>query len=249
MILSKKNKLVFIKGRKVASTSVEVFLSSVCGKNDIITPITPVDEKLRMEKYGRHAQNYGATNKDHTEYISKVGTYPMANLKDITHPAGAYYNHMPLSQVINLFGEIPSDWCIFAIERCPYRKIISLANMQLKVQHYKTTGTAMVSEISDIKQQVAMLIDSGRMQTVKNIQLYKHNGITQTKILKYENLSADLTALMSSLNIEKYSKLPHLKKGVSSLDIDLTDIFSKSQFAKINKIFDEEFDLFGYTKH
>ena len=106
----------------------------------------------------------------------------------------------------------------------------------------------MVSEISDIKQQVAMLIDSGRMQTVKNIQLYKHNGITQTKILKYEKLSTDLTALMSSLNIEKYPKLPHLKKGVSSLDIELIDIFSKSQFAKVNKIFDEEFDLFGYEK-
>lgn len=47
MILSKEHKFVFIKGRKVAGTSVEVFLSEICGKNDIITPITPIDEKMQ----------------------------------------------------------------------------------------------------------------------------------------------------------------------------------------------------------
>jgi hypothetical protein len=48
MILSEMNKFVFIKGKKVAGTSVEVALASICGSNDIITPITPIDEQCRV---------------------------------------------------------------------------------------------------------------------------------------------------------------------------------------------------------
>ena len=57
MIISHQWKFVFIKGVKVAGTSLEMALSSICGPDDIITPITPVDEIARL-KLGRGAQNY-----------------------------------------------------------------------------------------------------------------------------------------------------------------------------------------------
>ena len=60
MIISKANKFVFIKGRKVAGTSVEVGLSTLCTSEDILTPITPIDELLRLKATGLMAQNYGA---------------------------------------------------------------------------------------------------------------------------------------------------------------------------------------------
>ena len=49
MIISKRNKFVFVKGRKVASTSAEILLSKYCGVDDIITPITPFDELNRIK--------------------------------------------------------------------------------------------------------------------------------------------------------------------------------------------------------
>ncbi|MGB3516786.1 MAG: sulfotransferase family 2 domain-containing protein [Elainellaceae cyanobacterium] len=58
MIVSHKHKFVFIKTAKTAGTSIEIALSKFCGDDDIITPITPVDEELRKSLGYRTAQNY-----------------------------------------------------------------------------------------------------------------------------------------------------------------------------------------------
>ncbi len=49
MIISHKHKFIFIKTRKTAGTSIEIFLSQFCGKNDILTPIGE-GEALRKEQ-------------------------------------------------------------------------------------------------------------------------------------------------------------------------------------------------------
>jgi hypothetical protein len=48
MIFSKRHKFIFIKGRKVAGTSTEIALSTICGPDDIITPIGQSDEMMRV---------------------------------------------------------------------------------------------------------------------------------------------------------------------------------------------------------
>ncbi len=58
MILSVRHKFVFIKGMKVAGTSVEMALAPLCGPADIITPISPIDERERMARGGLCCTNY-----------------------------------------------------------------------------------------------------------------------------------------------------------------------------------------------
>ncbi len=248
MILSKKHKFVFIKGKKIAGTSVEVLLSEVCGPEDIITPITPIDERNRLLKGKNTAQNYGVNQEVNSNYLSMVIDSTTEQLGEIKVPKGIYYNHMAFREISKLFGEITNDWIIFAIERCPYRKIISFANMRLNFKKYKQTGRTMVSDIKTIKNYLKKVIDNRSIVNVRNIDLYKNDtGNVCAEILRFERLEEDINSLMSRFYITDYPKLEHYKKGINSDKIDLFCFFSKRQLAIINEMFEDEFNSFSYN--
>jgi len=57
MIISHKQKVIFIKLAKVAGTSFEIALAKYCGADDIITPLNRSDKDVKGFGYNA-AQNY-----------------------------------------------------------------------------------------------------------------------------------------------------------------------------------------------
>lgn len=247
MILSEKHNFIFIKGRKVAGTSMEVLLSSICGDQDILTPITAIDEQSRLRTVGRGAQNYGASEAEHSAYIAAIKAADQSDLIHVKTPSGAYTNHMSYVQLQEEYGDFGADRFVFALERCPYRKIISLANMKLNFDSYQKSGRNMVSSEAMLKAKISDLIENGGIDAVKNIDLYKDkNGQVVVHFLRYENLASEVLNIMSHIGVEEYSPLPHLKKGMSGQALDVLTVFSAEQLRAINKVFEEEFEYYAY---
>lgn len=107
MIISHKNKFIFVKGRKIAGTAIEIALSGICGPLDIITPISQGDEDMRL-KLGRGAQNYFGTK------LTDTGDIKLDQ---------EYYNHMPLRDVKLLLN----GYKCWTVDRHPYDKVLSQA--------------------------------------------------------------------------------------------------------------------------
>lgn len=259
MIISHQWNFTFIKGVKVAGTSVEMALSSICGAQDIVTPITPVDEIARL-KMGQGARNYSphpAAEQAHLERLRRLDASPLNHLwpwlarrrlRKTRIPAGTFYNHMGLAEVIAAYGPLPADYTVFCIERCPYRKVISWANMHLSLKKYRGGGE-MKADPAALPDFLDRHLEGHGFTDVLNIGKYKlpDGRLGVQTILRYENIQADFAALKEKLGLPADLTLPHAKKGLMSNNLDLHQVLAPRHIARINELFHEEFTAFGYA--
>jgi hypothetical protein len=104
VIVSHEHRFIFVKTRKTAGTSIEVFLSKFAGDDAIVTPTIPAVE-------GHQPRNYNPTR---LAMISRL------------HLGREYWNHMPARKIRARLG--PERWdsyFTFAFERNPWEKTIS----------------------------------------------------------------------------------------------------------------------------
>lgn len=117
MIISHELKIIFLKPKKVAGTSMEIALSKFCGEDDIITPITRPDEETRQRLGFRTAQNYVNPKWFHYQNGEKV----LAG-----QTKGKFYNHIPAVAVKLLVPpKVWKDYLIVSMVRSPFDVIIS----------------------------------------------------------------------------------------------------------------------------
>ena len=247
MIYSKSRDFLFVKGRKIAGTSVEIALSSICGPGDILTPLVPIDEIKRVKLSGRGAQNYSTSREKERAYLLKLLSGGRSKAAAIDKPKETYSAHIPLRRFVRLFGSLPTTR-IFCIERNPYAKVISSANMAgSNFDDYRQRGRPMKSDVDELKRTIAIRLARSEPLLCKNINLYRYaKGRMPVRVLRFESLASDFKQLMTEYGITSVPSLPHAKKGIGSNSIDPHSIFTREQLDKINKMFKDEFEAFGY---
>ena len=198
MILSVLHKFVFIKGFKVGGTSCELALSQLCGPDDIVTPVSPADERGRLG-----ARNYGADPAAAAAWLRDV-----AAGKAERPPAGTYYNHMPLREVEQHFGSL-DGYAVFCLERSPYAKVLSYLNWRLGRFTYSTGG-----ELPHGTRRHLLECFDDNVLRVRNIDRYRdRSGQVRATVWRLPAL-ADSLARLSARVGRPAPVLPHAKRGL-----------------------------------
>lgn len=253
MIFSRLHNFLFIKGRKVAGTSVEVALSKICGPEDIITPIMAIDERKRLELGYRHAQNYGAEEGKLVSYIQKINDSKLSDLGRIKSPPGDFNAHASLIKASRKLKDELRGTRILCLTRSPYQCIISYINFRAKMFAYSKSGETMTLSNAEIRKAIPDVIRQLNDGTLKkNIRLYKSPRKiatnTEMHFIKFENLESNLKSKLQTLSIPNTLTIPHLKKGNNYNDEFILSVTTPEEMKAINNYYDDELKAFDYKK-
>ena len=133
MIFLRECNLLFLKPIKVAGTSFEISLSKFGMKHDIITPISPADEKIRATLGFAGPQNF---RKPLWEWDAK-DLY--MTIRQRSSPI-KYFNHISAAEArTNLGSQIFDQAFKISIVRNPYDMLASLYFWEMKRRKNKLT--------------------------------------------------------------------------------------------------------------
>jgi len=243
MILSFKHRFLFVRGLKVAGTSVEIALSTLCGPDDIAPPLISVDESVR-QAMGGHCGNYGDDPVFERAFVEVIRNTPPERLARIPAPPSRYWPHMSVMEVESVFGKPLDDFQLVCVERDPYAKVISLLSMRRHYADYKTGSKPdMAAPIDTLVADLDEAIAKGTLRGLKSLKMYA--GRTP-RILHYETLERDMAGFAADLGVPSPA-LPHAKRGPLSNRFDPASVFRRDQIDFLGGYFADELAAFGYA--
>ncbi len=227
MILSHKYKFIFIKTAKTAGTSIEVFLTRLCGPKDIVTPIAPPVE-------GHQPRNYKGFINPIPEILERPGKL-VSVLRHTITSREKFYNHMPASEVRS---RVPADvwnsYFKFCVERNPWDKVLSHYHMHAA----REGGVLSLDEY----------LARGRFP----VNYFRYTDRSGTKVIvdrvvRYENLLVELGEVFSQLKIPFDGSLGVAAKSEYRTDRrPYQEVFNEEQQKIVQQAFAKEIELHGY---
>lgn len=207
---------------------MEIALSKFCGKRDIITPISPEDEKTRKDLGYRGPQNYLAPIWDY-----RARDFAKVLLKKKRKKI--FRNHIQARVVkARLPEQVWNSYFKFCFERNPWDRVISLYYWRQKCEPRRPMPAFVCS-------------DAPLALKRKGFELYTIDGqIAVDKICRYEHLSDDLEMVRSVVGIPERLDIPHAKSQYRKEKRSYRELLGDRERAAIQKMFKEEIDLMGY---
>jgi hypothetical protein len=236
MIVSHEHRFIFLKTKKTAGTSVEVFLSQVAGTDAIVTAEEPKEP-------GHVPRNYrGRWN---CNFLPAMLADPDAPGAFLRHPRGRlglyrhYWNHMPAWLARAKLGEeIWNGYFKFCFERNPWDKVVSLYWWYMRDNGWfaKQKGTPPTLD---------EFMDDRRGRESSDWHLYAiDDEIAVDAVGRYENLVDDLSSILRGLGVTAEIELPRAKS--SHRKRDDSERLSEQSAERIAQIFHREIEAFGY---
>lgn len=225
MIISHKNRFIFIKTVKTAGTAIEIALSKYCGPDDVITPISPEDEIKRKELGYRGPQNYSIPFKEYSKINFLQAMYHQKRL--------SFYNHASALYIMKYIDKnVWNSYFKFCFERNPWDKAVSFYYWK-----YKT----------EPRPQITDFIQPGEVNAVGRLQLYTSSSeIVVDRVFKYECLDQAMEEIRELVGLDETPSLPRTKASFRKDKRSYRDILSEKDRDKIAKVFAREIACFNY---
>ena len=231
MIVMHSKKLIFLKTKKTAGSSVEFLLTKYCDDEDIITPLSEEEEKIREEMYGRKAQNYVIplskwTFSDYIRYMKGKKV--------------EFYNHISALKVRKYVGkETWEKYYKVCFERNPYDKVISY--VYFKYHH-------LIKEPHELNKYIDIPFLKTLIKGGRKIYTDDKLNIIVDKVYLYEDLEHSVAEILSKIGVDYSGDIPKLKSNYRKTRISPEKILGKESIALINSYFEWEFEMFNYKK-
>jgi len=192
MILSHKHKFIFIKTEKTAGTSVEITLSRYCGEEDIITPISESDERIRQE-FGAYPRNFLKP------FHERAFLYLKWKLFNGNKPRmERFWNHIPAGITRKIVGKrVWNDYFTFCFIRNPFDEILSRYYWLLHLDRNLSSLNDFILNYKDFNRNDLFYMDREEM-----IVDY---------VARYEDIDSELRKISSIIGIDYDGWLPKAK--------------------------------------
>lgn len=229
MIISHKFRFIFIKTRKTAGTSIEVFLSRHCGEEDVLTPIFPHVEPHRAQHHR------GLFNPIPELFMNKWSLGDLRSTARDLVKRTKFYNHIPAKFVqARVPKAIWDGYYRFCVERNPYDKTLS---------HFHMRNSLYGDNVS-----LDEYLRRGRLCVDHPRYTDNRGNLLVDRVLRYENLAVELGEVFGMLGIPFEGTLGVRAKSEFRQDrARYQDVLSGAQKAIIDKAFEWELGHLHYS--
>jgi hypothetical protein len=225
MIVSHKHRFIFLKTKKTAGTSIELALSAMCGRDDIITPLAqPEDEPLRR---GLAPQNWRRPG------LVPAAWRGMAELFDLSCKAVDFHEHIKAEKARRFLGErVWNSYFKFAVERNPWDRQVSYWQFKMRKLGAKPMTLAEFLETHHAN--------------LNSANIYSLDGrLAVDHLVRYEHLAGDLDHVLSHLGIDARLDLPKAKGEYRRVG-DYRDQYDAATRNWVARTYATEIALCGY---
>ena len=240
MIASFKYNFIFVRTKKTASTAVELGLSTICGPEDIISPIGG-QELLRVQS-GVLPRNFNKDPNVEQELVTAIKSNDKKALRRASmrnRESHGCTGHMRVSKVKSWVPE--EFWKSaykFTTERHPYEKALSLA-------HFRYKGEDFVKRVSF--EEFLNRIIKEEYRVYRGFSVYSIDGTSvMDSFLLQDTLATDIAKLRKTLNLPDF-ELPRARSQRTDRR-PAREVLTDEQKEFIYRRCKSEFDLFGWEK-
>ncbi|PLR18866.1 hypothetical protein SGCZBJ_24840 [Caulobacter zeae] len=220
MLVSHRRRFIYLKTKKTAGTSVEIYFEPAC----------------LPEGHAYEEAHLRPTVETSAGVIGQRGS----------RIVDSWYNHMPAAEVQARLGEAWDAYLKFCCVRNPYDRLVSAFWMLIGPEERQALASVSFDEVRARFARwmtVCHIVDDRAVYEIQGRPVVD-------MVIRYEALLEDLEAVCEATGVPFEPERLGRYKGESRLrDEPYLDYYDADTLAQANEVYASQFEWFGYARH